>query len=47
MCLNLGVPVKPLADSGGNPRRVALRRSAFWRKRQFYFLAAGLGLEPR
>ena len=38
---------KPLANSGGNPRRVALRRSAFWRKRRFYFLAAGQGLEPR
>ena len=26
---------KPLADSGGNPRRVALRRSEFWRKNEF------------
>ena len=38
---------KILADSLGNPRRVALRRSEFWRKRRFYFLAAGLGIEPR
>ena len=38
---------KPLANSGGNPRRVALRRPEFWRKRRFYFLAAGLGFEPR
>jgi len=30
---------KPLGNSGGNPCRVALRRSAFWRKRRFYFLA--------
>ena len=26
---------KPLADSLGNPRRVALRRSEFWRKCEF------------
>ncbi|KKR42993.1 MAG: hypothetical protein UT78_C0010G0001, partial [Candidatus Nomurabacteria bacterium GW2011_GWF2_40_12] len=38
---------KPLANSGGNPSRVAERRSAFWRKRRFYFLAARLGFEPR
>src|SRR3989344_5597822 len=37
---------KPLANSGGNPRRVALRRSAFWRKRRFYFLAVSLEQNP-
>ncbi len=26
---------KPLANSGGNPHRVALRRSEFWRKCEF------------
>ena len=28
-------------------RSVAKRRSEFWRKRRFYFLAAGLGIEPK
>src|SRR3989344_5031689 len=37
---------KPLADSGGNPRRVALRRSAFWRKNEFYFVAVSPEQNP-
>ena len=37
---------KPLANSGGNPRRVALRRPEFWRKRRFYFLAVSPEQNP-
>ena len=37
---------KPLANSGGNSCRVALRRSAFWRKRRFYFFAVSPEQNP-
>ena len=37
---------KPLANSGGNSSRVALRRSEFWRKRWFYFLAVSPEQNP-
>ena len=37
---------KPLANSGGNSRRVALRRSAFWRKNEFRNLAVSPEQNP-
>ena len=37
---------KPLANSGGNPRRVALRRSSFWRKNEFRNLAVSPEQNP-
>ena len=37
---------KPLANSGGNPRRVALRRSEFWRKCLFRKLAVSPEQNP-
>ena len=37
---------KPLANSGGNPRRVALRRSEFWRKNEFRNLAVSPEQNP-
>ena len=37
---------KPLADSLGNPSRVALRRSEFWRKNEFRNLAVSPEQNP-
>ena len=37
---------KPLANSLGNPHRVALRRPEFLRKRRFYFFAVSPEQNP-